>query len=495
MDGAARSNAGGMTQAGGTTGLDGQPAPAVDAGKDTAGGETGSSASSGCSCRLQSGGRRAPVGLLLALISIVALRMRRPRKLTTEDTENTEPERKQKGSGSGPFPPLCRLWSLGFIRPRARIVLTYAAFVALASAAACSNDAEVGRGAGGALGTGGTAGPDADLPVADAPPSPSTLDAPSDPPAGLDAAATEAGGCTLADTIAADKLPPLSFASYHNVADITAYLSAVAAAIPEVVKAQTLGQSIQGRSIPYAVINATCQPAPPAVLLVGTHHGDEWSSTEATLAHVDYLLRGGSNVQALLRSYAFYVLPVLNVDGHEATPPTRGNADGVDINRDYAYPERSESSAFKEKETQLIKALQDQVGFRAALTFHSGSTSVLWPWCYTATPAPDDARLSSVGAKAAQAMGFNTYAASYFDYPTQGEYIDYAYMKSKTLAFTVEVSLVKTPAVSTIPQIVATAWQGTLALLQALRSNHAPAVAVPSQMIVHAPRRGGERLE
>jgi predicted deacylase len=516
--GAAGSNAGGMPQAGGTTGLGGQPATAVDAGKDTARGSGPSS--SGCSCRLENSGRPAHLSLLFALGSFVALRMRRARRRTTESTEDTEPERRQEGSGSGPFPSLCPLCSLWSIRPSWRSVLTCVAIVALA--AACGNgnkgrataDAGVERGTGGAPGTGGTstvpvdarsaggsggaggtAGVDADLSPADVTPSDTGLDAPSDPPARLDAAATETGGCTLADTIPVDRLPSLSFASYHSTADITAYLSGVAAAVPEVVKAQTLGQSIRGRSIPYAIINATCQSTPPAVLLVGTHHGDEWSSTEAALANVDYLLRGGSDVRALLRSYAFYVLPVLNVDGHEASPPTRENADGVDINRDYAYPERPESSAFKEKETQLIKLLQDQVGFRAALTFHSGSTSVLWPWCYTATPAPDDARLSSVGAKTAQAMGFNTYAASYFDYPTQGEYIDYAYMKSKTLAFTVEVSLVKTPAVSTIPQIVATAWKGTLALLQALQSKHAPAVAVPSQMIVHAPRLGEERLE
>lgn len=356
--------------------------------------------------------------------------------------------------------------------------------------------AEVGRGSGGALalpdaqatgggpGTGGAAG-DAALPVVDATVAPNKLDA----------AEAETGGCTLADTIPVDRLPALSFASYHGAADITAYLSAVGAAVPEVATARTLGQSVRGRAIPYLVIDATCQPTAPAVLLVGTHHGDEASSTEATLAHVDYLLRGDADVRALLRRYAFYVLPVLNVDGHESNPPTRVNADGVDLNRDYAYPDRPEASAFKEPETQLIKALQDRVGFQAALTFHSGSTSVLWSWCFTATPAPDDARLSSLGAKTAQAMGFATYAASYFDYPTQGEYIDYAYMKSKTLAFTVEVSSAKTPADSALPQIVATTWKGTVALMQALRANHAPVVAVAPQMIVHAPRRGTERLE
>jgi predicted deacylase len=322
-------------------------------------------------------------------------------------------------------------------------------------------------------------------------------------PLALDAAPTdtEDTSCALPDTIATTRLPTLAFTSYHSLAAITTYLAAVEAAVPEVAKLVVLGKSKQGRDIPYLLINATCQEAPPAVLLVGTHHGDEGSSTEATLAHVDLLLRGDASVRKLLRGHAFYVMPVLNADGHEANPPRRENADGVDLNRDYAYPERDETSSFKEKETQLIKALQDQVGFQAALAFHSGSTSVLWPWCYTTTPSADDARLSSLGAKTAQAMGFSTYSASAFDYVTQGEYIDYAYLKTKTLAFTVEVSLEKTPSVAALPQVVATTWTGTLAFvqglqgLQDLQANHSPAVAVPSQMLMHAPRRGNQRLE
>jgi len=320
--------------------------------------------------------------------------------------------------------------------------------------------------------------------------------APTDGDAGGEETGT--AGCRLADTIAVERLPALAFTSYHTLAAISTYLADVAAAVPEVARAAVLGQSVQGRAIPYLVINATCEQAPAAVLLVGTHHGDEGSSAEATLAHVDSLLRGNADVRDLLGRYAFYVLPVLNVDGHAASPPTRENADGVDINRDYAYPDRAESSSFKERETQLLKTLQDQVGFRAALTFHSGTTSVLWPWCYTATAAADDARLASVAEKSAHAMGFGTYSASYFDYPTQGEYIDYAYMKSNTLAFTVEVSVAKTPPDSTLPQIVATTWQGTLAVVQSLQSlpsKYAPALAVPSRMILHAPRRGDQRLE
>ena len=311
----------------------------------------------------------------------------------------------------------------------------------------------------------------------------------------LDAGAGDTVGCGLADSIPTDNLPGLTFTAYHSQAAIVAYFLSVATAAPDVATYVVLGQSPQGRSIPYLIINATCQPSPPAILLVGTHHGDEWSSTEATLAHVEYLLRGNPDARALLRTYAFYVLPVLNPDGHAANPPTRANGRGMDINRDYSYPERGEADSFKERETQLMKGLQDRVGFKAALTFHSGSQSVLWPWCYTTEPSPDEDRLSNVGAAAAKAMGFSTYAASAYDYVTQGEYIDYAYGKSGTLALTVEVSLAKIPDIATIPAVVANTWKGTLALMNALVFPHAPLFPVPSRMILHAPRRGNERLE
>jgi hypothetical protein len=91
-------------------------------------------------------------------------------------------------------------------------------------------------------------------------------------------------GCTPGGGISVDKLPPIDFLAYHDQPWIENYLQAVAAALPAIAEYKVLGQSGQGRYLPYLVINATCQASPSAVLTNGTHHGDEPSSTESVLA-------------------------------------------------------------------------------------------------------------------------------------------------------------------------------------------------------------------
>ena len=191
-------------------------------------------------------------------------------------------------------------------------------------------------------------------------------------------------GGVLANSISVAKLPTISFVAYHDQPQIENYLQAVASAFPAIATYKVLGQSAQGRDVPYLIINATCQANPPAVFANGTHHGDEPSSTESVLAIPDYLLRNSTtdaSVRSLLETYAFYVLPLVNPDGFALD--TRENAAGLDINRDYSYPERSDADSFQTVEAQLMKSLQESVGFHAAIAYHSGAQEVLWPWCYT----------------------------------------------------------------------------------------------------------------
>jgi len=165
----------------------------------------------------------------------------------------------------------------------------------------------------------------------------------------------------------------------------------------------------------------------------------------------------------------------VNPDGLAAS--TRTNAAGCDLNRDYSYPGRSDADSFKCPETQLIKSLQDALVFHSALAFHSGAQEVVWPWCYTADATADDSFFTSAGKLAAQAMSFTVYQQSYDDYPTQGEYIDYAYWKNETLAATFEVSNDKTPSTSALATVVANAWKGTRAWLQATAGHDAGTLA------------------
>lgn len=308
------------------------------------------------------------------------------------------------------------------------------------------------------------------------------------------------GGCALADNIAVDKLPAISFAAYHNLQEIADYLNAVASALPAIATYKVLGQSVR---LPYLIINATCQASPPAIFANGTHHGDEPSSTEAALAIPDYLLRSSTtdaSVRSLLQTYAFYVMPLVNPDGFALH--TRENAAGLDINRDYSYPGRSDADSFKTVEAGLVKSLQESVGFRAAIAYHSGAQEVLWPWCYTGDATADDSFFTAAGQRTAQAMNFAIYQQSYDDYPTQGEYIDYAYWKSHTLASTFEVSTTKTPSVALLAGVVDSARKGTVAWVQAVSdrdkgSLHAlPATAAGRKRFpLTAPFDGTNRLE
>ena len=300
-----------------------------------------------------------------------------------------------------------------------------------------------------------------------------------------------------------DKLPAISFVAYHDQPQIETYLQAVASALPAIATYKVLGQSAQGRNLPYLIIDATCQANPPAVFTIGTHHGDEPSSTESVLAIPDYLLRASTtdaSVRSLLGTYAFYVLPLVNPDGFALN--TRENAAGLDINRDYSYPLRSDADSFKTVEAQLMKSLQESVGFHAAIAYHSGAQEVIWPWCYTGDATADGSFFTAAGQKTAQAMSFTVYQQSYDDYPTQGEYIDYAYMRSHTLAATFEVSIPKAPSPALLAGVVDAAWKGTLSWVQAVSDHdqgglHAlPATAAARRRFpLTAPFDGTNRLE
>jgi hypothetical protein len=285
--------------------------------------------------------------------------------------------------------------------------------------------------------------------------------------------ASDAGGCALADNISVAKLPAIDFLTdRHDQQWIESYLKAVASAFPSIAAYKVLGKSGQGRDLPYLIINATCRASPPAILANGTHHGDEPASTEAALAIPDFLLRMSTtdaSVRSLLQTYAFYVLPLVNPDGFALD--TRENAAGLDINRDYSYPGRSDVDSFKTVEAGLVKSLHDSVGFRAAIAYHSGAQEVLWPWCYTADATVDGGFFTAAGQKTAQAMNFAIYQQSYDDYPTQGEYIDFAYWKNHTLAVTFEVSTVKAPSAALLAGVVDGACKGTVAWVQAV-SDH-----------------------
>jgi len=259
----------------------------------------------------------------------------------------------------------------------------------------------------------------------------------------------------------------IQFNRYHTQEEINQFMRDEAAKYPKFIQFKILGKSEQGREVSYVMIGT--RPGAPAFYFNGTHHGDEWSSTESILGLIDYLANHAfdAKVSALLNSYTFYLQPLVNPDGHFAQ--NRMDPHGRDPNRDYSWSGRSDADSFKIPVIVLVKNLLAEIKPRAAAAYHSGIEEVLWSWCYTNNATPDASTFLQITKKTAQAMGFTRYMQSYFDYVTDGEFIDYAYTQYHTTALTFEVSTVKTPAAADLPAVVQRSILGAMAFIEAIQ--------------------------
>jgi hypothetical protein len=263
----------------------------------------------------------------------------------------------------------------------------------------------------------------------------------------------------------------IDFDHYHSVNEINQYLREIAKEHPQIAAFRILGKSEQGREISYVVLSRGNPSIKSAIYFNGTHHGDEKSSTEAVLGLINYIIKNQNDerVENFLNSYALYFQPLVNPDGHAMH--TRGNYLGIDPNRDYSSPEKNDEESFQLPEIRLVRSLVDKIKFRGALAYHSGITEVLWPWCYTSDYPKDDELFREISRQTAYAMGMDRYLQSFFDYPTNGEFIDYVYWKHGTVALTVEISKTKTPEVSELPQIIHNTVQGALKFMELLQKD------------------------
>lgn len=89
-------------------------------------------------------------------------------------------------------------------------------------------------------------------------------------------------------------------------------------------------KSVRGREIMLRDFEAR-QKAAGRVLVIGGIHGDELTSASIVFRWLEQLQK----TEGEAAHYHWRVIPVLNPDGILATPPTRVNARGVDLNRNF----------------------------------------------------------------------------------------------------------------------------------------------------------------
>jgi hypothetical protein len=150
----------------------------------------------------------------------------------------------------------------------------------------------------------------------------------------------------------------------------------------------TIGKSIYGKLILALKIsdNAAIDEDEPEVFYSSSIHGDETGGFVLMLRLADYLLKNyqtSNRVKNLVNNLEIWINPLANPDGTYKTgniisSPTRYNANGIDLNRNFPDPVTPDTK--QQKETLDMMKFLDSHRFVLSANFHSGSEVVNYPW-------------------------------------------------------------------------------------------------------------------
>jgi hypothetical protein len=130
------------------------------------------------------------------------------------------------------------------------------------------------------------------------------------------------------------------FQEYSSYEDMMGYLEDLQATTTEMLLSD-FGTTIEGRKQPYAVFSRPLITQPweamtsgkPIVVLAANIHGGERTVRESLLLIAREFVTPGTPMHALLDDLIIVMVPTINPDG--LVRATRGNSQGVDVNRDW----------------------------------------------------------------------------------------------------------------------------------------------------------------
>ncbi|XP_066974861.1 carboxypeptidase B-like isoform X2 [Macrobrachium rosenbergii] len=212
---------------------------------------------------------------------------------------------------------------------------------------------------------------------------------------------------------------PLSDA-YMTLDQIEWYLKEINITYSSRLSVTSIGKSIEGRDIWQVHIRPQSCSVGSSVWIEAGIHAREWIAPAVALQMIPLLLEDCSRIGTL----DIYIVPMANPDGYLYTwtndrywrknrRKNNGTCDGVDLNRNWDYKfglfasddpcadDYKGSAGFSEPETQALSdamlAVAKTSNLLMVMTFHSFGQYFLYPWGWTAEPAPDTPKMINRG--------------------------------------------------------------------------------------------------
>ena len=242
---------------------------------------------------------------------------------------------------------------------------------------------------------------------------------------------------------------------------------------PDYCEVFNFGTLNSGRELLMARINNGDAAGKPKFLYNATMHGDETAGYVLTLRLIDYLLSNyGSDprVTNIVDKLDIFINPLANPDGtfyagnNTVNGSIRGNANGIDLNRNYPDPEdgpHPDGNPYQQ-ETIAFMDLAGDYQFTLAANFHGGAEVVNYPWDTWPQLHADNEWWIMVSREYADSAQFyspagyltdlnNGITNGYSWYTTSGNRQDYMNYFRSCREFILEISAVKTLPANQLP--------------------------------------------
>ena len=241
--------------------------------------------------------------------------------------------------------------------------------------------------------------------------------------------------------------------------DIKTFMHELAATYPANVKYVTVGASDSGDTIEGLAIGT----GPVHNLVVATHHGNEYGSTEVGLAVAE------SFAKEPIAGQTVYVIPVLNIAGYNKRLREERNSNGksYDPNRDYPGPCGTEGPHHLKSTAALAKFIETENIVNSA-TLHTYQPAVVYPWGFSTmdTKTAYENVFKTMVNNATTYSHYEVGNSSKVIYPADGTYEDYAFWNSGVYSILFELGGSHVPSDSNIKDMIKTNVPGIRKMLE-----------------------------